>query len=157
MLAWGAATWLGAEIISRLLMTAALSSGEVGDEFEMEAIRALFGTGSMPPLPLFLAASVGLSVATIALSLMLTEARPNSVVVQAFVATGQLAFTWYMAHIVLGLGGIEALGLAGTQSPSVALLAALAFFAVALCVSWAWRKVARHGPLEWAMRKACDP
>jgi uncharacterized membrane protein YeiB len=60
-----------------------------------------------------------------------------------------------MAHIVLGLGAIERLGLTGTQSPEVALLAASGFFAAALGVSWAWLKVARHGPLEGLMRKAC--
>ena len=32
-----------------------------------------------------------------------------------FVATGQMAFTWYVAHIVLGLGGVVALGLASSR------------------------------------------
>lgn len=155
MLAWGGGIWLAAELVSRALLTLALRSGEVGGGRDAESIRALLGTGSMPPLPLFLLASGGLSVAIIALSLMLAEARRNAGVVQAFVATGQLAFTWYMAHIILGLGAIEGLGLTGTQSPEVALLAAVGFFATALGASWAWRKFARHGPLEWLMRKAC--
>jgi len=70
---------------------------------------------------------------------MIAEAAPNSVPVQMLVATGQLAFTWYLAHIILGLGTIEALGLTGTQPPMIALLAALILFTAAALISWGWK------------------
>lgn len=103
----------------------------------------------------FLISAGGLAVAIIALSLMIAEAAPNSVPVQMLVATGQLAFTWYLAHIILGLGTIEALGLTGTQPPMIALLAALILFTAAALISSGWKKRARHGPLEWLMRVVC--
>jgi uncharacterized membrane protein YeiB len=69
------------------------------------------------------------------------------------VATGQMALTWYFAHILLGLGAVVALGLVGTEPLPVAAGSGLLFFAGAVLVSWLWKKVFRHGPLEWLMRK----
>jgi uncharacterized protein len=69
------------------------------------------------------------------------------------VATGQMALTWYFAHIVLGLGTIVALGLVASQPPQVAAGWGVGFFGVAVLVSWLWKTFFRHGPLEWIMRK----
>ncbi len=153
MLVWGVGVWVTAEALSKLLLASAL---QPASGMDAETAHALLGTGSMPPLPLFLLSSCGASVAIIALSLMLAETAPTSRFVKALVDTGRLAFTWYVAHIVLGLGTIEALGLTGTETPERAALAAVAFFATAVAVSWFWLRRFRHGPLEWLMRAATD-
>jgi uncharacterized protein len=119
---------------------------------DAETIKALVGTESMPPLPLFLLASGGTAVAVIALSVRLT-ARWPSPLWRPLVDTGQMALTWYFGHIVLGLGAVVALGLVSTQSLPRAAGYGVSFFVLAVVLSWLWKKAFRHGPLEWIMRK----
>jgi uncharacterized protein len=143
-----AAAALSAEVASWLLVRHFLASPHGMDA---ETVEALFGTESMPALPLFLVAAGGEAVAVIALSVRLASARPARWWAP-LAATGQMALTWYVAHIVLGLGAVEALGLAGTQPLPVAAGWGALFFAAAVVASWLWKRAFRHGPLEKLMR-----
>lgn len=118
---------------------------------DAETVRALFGTESMPALPLFLLAAGGEAVAVIALSVRLTVAWPSGFW-GPLAATGQMALTWYVGHIVLGLGAVVALGLVSTQPLPVAAGTGVLFFALAVLISALWKQAFRHGPLEWLMR-----
>jgi uncharacterized protein len=138
------------ELASRLLQRAALGS-ESG--MSREDVEALFGTASMPPLPLFLLSAVGTAVAVITACVAIAERFGASLPVRALVATGQLAFTWYVAHILLGLGAVVELGFTEGLPLSVGVGTGLAFFATAAVVSLLWRRRFRHGPLEWLMRR----
>jgi uncharacterized protein len=142
-------TTICADVVSRLCVSYFLANP---DGMDAETVKALFGTESMPALPLFLFASGGIAVAVIALSVRLAETWPSRLW-RPVAATGQMALTWYFAHIVLGLGTVVALGLVASQPLSVAAGCGAAFFALAVLVSWLWKMVFRHGPLEWAMRK----
>ncbi|OWK36731.1 DUF418 domain-containing protein [Fimbriiglobus ruber] len=144
-----AGTALGAEAVSRLCVAYFLAHP---GGMDVETIRALFGTESMPALPLFLLASGGAATAVIALCVRLTGREPSRGW-RPLVATGQMALTWYFAHIMLGLGTVVALDLVGSQSLPVAAGCGVGFFAVAVLVSSVWKMVFRHGPLEWVMRK----
>jgi uncharacterized membrane protein YeiB len=143
------ATALGAELVSWLCVSYLLAHPHGMDS---EAVKALFGTESMPALPLFLLASGGEAVAIISLCVRLPGENPSRAW-QPLAATGQMALTWYFAHIVLGLGGVVALGLVNSQPLPVAAGYGVGFFAVAVLVSWLWKTAFRHGPLEWIMRK----
>lgn len=140
------------EVISYVIV-ATLSAGpdETLDEDQQDQIVALFGTGSMPALPMFLLAVGGEVTAIIALCVRLTIAWPGRFW-QPFVATGQMALTWYIAHIVIGLGTLEALGLVGEISIRATVACGLVFFAAAVLISWGWKTRFRRGPLEWVMR-----
>jgi uncharacterized membrane protein YeiB len=118
---------------------------------DAETVKALFGTESMPALPLFLLAAGGEAVAVIALSVRLTEAW-RSRAWRPLADTGQMALTWYFAHIVLGLGTVVALGRVSTEPLPVAAGCGLLFFVLAVLVSWLWKKAFRRGPLEALMR-----
>jgi uncharacterized protein len=143
------ATALGAEVVSWLCVLYFLAHPHGMDA---ETVIALFGTESMPALPLFLMASGGEAVAVIALCVRLSGEGPSRYW-QPLAATGQMALTWYFAHIVLGLGAIVALGLENSQSLPVAAGCGAGFFVVAILLSWLWKLAFRHGPLEWVMRK----
>lgn len=151
MLAWGLGVAVVAEGTSVLLIRV-WRAHPVGGVDEA-AIRALVGTESMPPLPLFLLAAGGTAVAVLALCLSVTQRSPAALPVRALVATGQMAFTWYVAHILLGLGLVVAMGWDKADSTPVGLGAGLAFFTIAVAVSLLWKRHARHGPLEAMMRK----
>ena len=110
----------------------------------------------MPALPLFLLAAGGAATAVVALCVRVVAAVPGGAW-KPLAATGRMAMTWYFAHIVLGLGTLAALGLAGKQSLPAAAGCGLLFFGIAVLGSWAWQGVSRHGPLEWVMRKLTEP
>jgi uncharacterized membrane protein YeiB len=144
-----AATALGAEVVSWLCVSYFRAHPHGMDA---ESVQALFGTESMPALPLFLLASGGTAVVVMAGSVRLAEGWPGRFW-RPLAATGQMALTWYVAHIVLGLGTVVGLGLTASQPLPVAAGCGVGFFALAVLTSWVWKRAFRHGPLEWAMRK----
>ena len=122
------------------------------DGLDAETVKALFGTESMPALPLFLLSAGGTATAVIALCVCISTAWPGRAW-RPLVATGQMALTWYFAHIVLGLGALVMLGLVGAEQLPVAAGYGVLFFAGAVLVSTAWKSRSQYGPLEWIMRR----
>jgi uncharacterized protein len=146
----GGSAALIVELVSRLLVAL------VGEHTDQETAVALAGTTSMPALPVFLIAAAATALAVIGGSATLARAYGHRVWLRSLVATGQLAFTWYIGHIVLGLGTVLSLGLAGTQPLEVALLTGAGFFFAAAVGSLAYKRWFSHGPLEWLMRRITD-
>jgi uncharacterized membrane protein YeiB len=118
-----------------------------------ETVAYLFGTQPMPPMPLYLLSGGGSAVAVIMLSIALTERFAAARWIKACVATGQLALTLYVAHVILGMVFLEALGLLENQSLPFAVGSALLFCAGAILFSSLWRQRFNRGPLEWVMRR----
>lgn len=150
VLTMGIAIAVTAELVSKVLIAVVfrlnLTQGDPA------TIKFLFGTESMPALPLFLFAASGTATAVIALCVWLTTRYPGFLWTP-LVDTGQLALTWYFGHIVIGLGTLLALGVVNTETLPVAAALGVLFFVFAAVVSLGWKKVSRHGPLEWLMRK----
>ncbi len=119
-----------------------------------EAIRAVFGTEMLPPVPLYMLAAGGTAFAIIALCVRLSQRFAHLKLHRALVATGQLSLTLYVAHVVLGMGILGILGRLENQSLGFAVTSAVVFFALAVAYSDKWRKHFSRGPLEWAMRRA---
>jgi uncharacterized protein len=150
---WAAwATAASAEMLS-WLCTSYLPPTAMG--LDAASVKALFGTESMPALPLFVAASGGAGVAVIVLSIRFANVVP-AWICWPLAVTGQMALTWYVAHIVFGLGAIEALDLVSSQPLSIAVACGVGFFLIAIALSCAWKYFFRHGPLEWCFRRICD-
>ena len=139
-----------AEIVSAFLVR---FFRENSGGLDRSTIVALFGTVSMPPLPFFLLAAAAMAVAVIAASLTVAERFSKAFAIRALVACGQMAFTWYVLHIVLGLGGLIVLGLLDNQSLPAAVSSAAAFFILITLISLAVCAGGRRGPLEWLVRK----
>src|SRR4051794_22600650 len=95
MLVGGAAAWGLAELASRLILRTVRRHWS---RLDAETAQALFGTVSMPPLPLFLLSSGGAAVAVIALSVRAAEVGPSAPWLSPLVAMGQMALTWYFFH-----------------------------------------------------------
>lgn len=149
LLVFGAATAAAAEGLSwGLLQWLAL-------RLPADEARALFGTDSMPALPLFLLAAGGTAVSVIALCCLATNRWPGRGW-RPLVATGQRALTWYVGHILIGLGGLVAFDQVGTRPLPAAAGLGVAFFAMAVVVSTLWNRVAPRGPLEAALRRLAD-
>ena len=68
------------------------------------------------------------------------------------IATGQLALTLYVAHVVIGMGVLEVLGLMGAGTLGQSLAASLVFYAAAIAFAVLWRRRFERGPLEALFR-----
>lgn len=150
LIVWGAGIAFGTEVVSRLLVQ--LLSTQPG-LLDKETIISIFGTVSMPPLPMFLLASGSVAIAVIVLSIEIAERWPGNGLVKGLAATGQLAFTWYMAHIIIGLGTVDALGLTGSKTLPVGMATGLGFFVLTIPLSLLWKEKWTNGPLEGLMRR----
>jgi uncharacterized protein len=104
------------------------------------------------PRPFFIVSGSAFAVATICACIELSQRRAESRLVLALVATGQLAFTIYVIHVVAILVPLEH-GLLRGQPIELAFAYAVACYVAAIAFAFWWRRRWRHGPLEGLMRQ----
>ena len=103
----------------------------------------LFGDEPHSQSPLWMAGSIGSACLVLGAALIAADSLPRPT--WPLVATGQLALTVYVGHLVLlDLTG----GLLDRQEVASASIAVAAFMAAAALCCVAWRAVFRRGPLE---------
>ena len=135
-----------------------LCSIPAGEQSEFRELLSLFlGTESIPPLPLFLLAACGASLVVISLSILVTTNWPDSIYIKSLVDTGQLALTWYFAHIYLGLGILVCCNLAGKLNIETSIAIGTGFFLIAVVLSRLWKLRFPYGPLESILRRLSQP
>ena len=149
---WGLLGSVVSGVVSAGLLRWARQSGQ--GVMDTESWTALLGLKSMPPLPVFLLHAVSTAFALVGGCTLAAQRWPHAFLIRALAATGKMAFTWYVVHIVLGLGGLILVGWLQTSLPQ-ALLASAAFCALATAVSLWFDRTHRRGPLETLLRK-CD-
>jgi uncharacterized protein len=145
----GLITALSAEVTSRLLIHGFSAGVSIADQ---EAIVAIFGTKPMPPMPLYILAGAGAASAIVAVFVEIGVRYGSQRWIRPWVATGQLALTLYVAHVVIGMGILEAIGRLENQTLPFCLLASGVFFAVSVVFSYSWRCRFKRGPIEMLMR-----
>ena len=94
----------------------------------------------------------GSAIAIIGGSLMLTEEYPDAKWTRPFIATGQLALTLYVVHLIIGRGLLKTLDVLDKTLP-FAIGSAVIFCICAVVFSHFWTKRFARGPLEWGMRR----
>ncbi len=143
---------VGAVILAEA--ASALLIQSVIPDLGVETAESLFGTQPMPPMPLYLLGGGGTAFAVIALSIMLTNRLAGARWLEPFISVGQLALTIYVAHVVIGMGGLEMLGMLENRSLIFATTSAIIFYGASMLFAFLWRKRFKRGPLEWVMRRA---
>ncbi len=140
---------LAAEILSVVLVRWIPRSPEWSDEI----VHALFGADPMPPMPLYMVAGSGAALSVICLSVGFAARFPRHFLVKLLAPTGRMAFTHYIAHVVIGMGVLEAMGRLEHQSLVFALASGVIFMLGAVCFSCWWSSRYQMGPLERLMRQ----
>lgn len=136
----GTATALGALVAARLLVGTLGPPTAAGDPLHL-ATSAAHGQ-----MPLWLIGGTGAAAAVLGVSLIVADLAPRTS--WPLVATGQLALTVYVAHL-LALHAAPALLTSDRLVEAAVLLAA---FAVVLATgATAWRATFDRGPLELAL------
>jgi uncharacterized protein len=123
----------------------------------VENLIPFFGTNPMPPMPLYMINGMATAVLVISGCILIAKKYPENKIIRALNSTGQLALTFYVAHVVIGMGLIEILlpHQLGTYSIEFSLLYALVFSLLCFAFSIVWLRYKKAGPLEWVMRKIC--
>ncbi len=152
--AWGLAAVVVAEGASALLVSGLSAGASVSDR---EIIEALFGTAPMPPMPLYVVAGAGGAAVMVALCVALTSRYEDSRLWKVLVPTGQLALTLYVAHVVVGMGVLSAVGRLEGQSVGFGLGSAATFYLSSVAFAYVWRRAFERGPLEALMRRLTRP
>jgi uncharacterized protein len=153
-MAWGVGLFISTAVLSFCLIRYFDAHPRPGLTHEITV--ALFGLVSMPPLPIFLLNAMGAALFVIGACVLVARRWQGSLVIRAFSATGRMALTWYVAHIVLGLGGVIALGWLGV-SHARALWTGIGFFGGAVLFSFWWSRWFARGPLEALFRRVTGP
>jgi len=145
----GLVTALTAEATSWLLIESLSAGVIIADQ---EAIVAIFGTKPMPPMPLYILAGAGAASAIVAVSVEVGVRCGSDRWIRPWVATGQLALTLYVAHVVVGMGILEAIDRLENQTLPFSLLASGVFFVLSVVFAYLWRSRFKRGPVEMLMR-----
>ncbi|MCF2910828.1 DUF418 domain-containing protein [Pseudoalteromonas sp. DL2-H2.2] len=115
-------------------------------------IQFLLSTGPIPPLPQYLVCATASSVLVLLGCIKLAQHFARSAVLHSLEDTGKLSLTFYIAHVIIGMGTLEALDMLGNQSIETALLSSLLFCLSAWCFATLWRRKYAQGPAEWLFR-----
>ena len=145
LITWGLAAVAVSETISFVL------SGYV--IIADSEVQFLVTTDSMPPMPLYFLAASGSACLLIGLCLLASEKFRESGIYSLISPAGTQTLTLYIAHIVVGMGIIEALGFTGSRSSSQAFVVAMIFCVLATIFAFAWAQWFRRGILESLMRR----
>ena len=109
----------------------------------------------MPPMPIYMLNGIAISIVTISGCILLARRYEKSFIINILNKTGQLALTFYLAHVIIGMGLIEELGAQdfGNYSIQFSVTYALGFSFCCTVFAVVWLKYKKSGPLEWIMRK----
>jgi hypothetical protein len=98
-------------------------------------------------MPLWLLGATGAAIGLLGLCLLVARVLPSTT--WPLAATGQLAFTLYVGHLLVLVGWPDLLRY---DEVGAATMSVIRFTAVAVAVSAAWLLVLPRGPLELALR-----
>lgn len=121
-------------------------------------VEYVFGVSPMPPLPLYMFNGIAIAISIISACILICQGREKNRLIDALYKTGQLALTFYVAHVVIGMGAVEVFspGSYGLHSIEFSVIYALVFSGACILFAVLWRKYREAGPLEWVMRKLTD-
>lgn len=118
-------------------------------------LNVLFGTSPMPPLPIYMISGSSISIFIISFCILLAKKYDQNFLIKIVSKTGHLAFTFYVAHVIIGIGIIELIQpeRIGNYTIEFSLIYALVFSLLCVLFTKIWTKYNKTGPLEWFMRK----
>ncbi len=120
-----------------------------------DELSFFLGTKPMPPLPIFMLNGISVAFVIISACIITAKRFKNSYIISALHKTGQLALTFYVAHVVIGMGIIELISpiKLGQHNIIFSIISAIVFSVLCIIFAVLWLKYKKHGPLEWIMRK----
>jgi len=128
------------------------------NQVTVDELKIIFGTSPIPPLPLYMISGSSISIFIIALCIYMANRFENNFIINALKKTGKLALTFYIAHVIIGMGIIEVINPEKMGNYPIEFSALYALIFSVFCITFAifWTKRYKFGPLEWVMRLVTD-
>jgi uncharacterized protein len=145
LMLFGVATYTAVEVLGLVLSN---SLHGVAPELD-----TLVTTKPIPPMPLYIMAGLGAASFVIGLSLRLAGWFDRVGLLTLVTPAGRQTLTLYIAHVLIGMGTLEALGRLDNQTRPEAITAATLFCLVAVVYAYLWSLFFKRGPIEAAMRR----
>lgn len=146
LLLWSLVVLLATEIgfyMLRLWAGDGASLGMTKDEIDF-----LLNVSIIPPLPQYMLSASSSAVIVLIACLKMTSAIPSSRLIDWISKTGQMTLTLYVAHVIIGMGTLEAMGLLYDQNIDFSLFASAVFSVTSIVFSVLWLNYFKTGPLE---------
>lgn len=146
--------FIGIQVLSYL----SISFLSEGNPESAKELTEILGTNPMPPLPIYMFGGISIAIFIISACIIIAKRFKGNFIIDALYKTGQLALTFYVAHVIIGMGIVEAIDPAkmGNYSIMFSVTYALGFSLLCIVFAVVWRKYKKAGPLEWIMRKVTD-
>jgi uncharacterized membrane protein YeiB len=135
--------WLGNQWVQGLSLPPA----------EAETLSFLFGTDVIPPMPLYVLSAIASSTIMICLSIELYERCSHWRLLQWLVVAGRQSLTLYVAHVFVGMGIMETLGMLNSASIDQVFLATALYVVGGIVFANGWARYFKQGPLEGVFRR----
>lgn len=113
----------------------------------------VFHTRPFEYMPLYVVVTLGSSLAAVGLVFLAVRTWPTGPVTQALARAGQMTFSLYLLHGVVGYALIKLVWTGRDLSVPTALFVSVAFWIAALAAASAWRSRVGTGPAELIYRR----
>lgn len=126
-----------------------------GSQQATKELTEIIGTSPMPPLPIYMFNGIAISTSIISACIIIAKKFSTNKIILALHKTGQLALTFYVAHVIFGMGIIEAIDpeKMGNYPIEFSVVYALGFSLLCVLFAVYWLENRKSGPVEWIMKK----
>lgn len=121
-------------------------------DIQVEDAVAIYGTKPMPPMPLFMISGISWSFMIIIVCIWMAEKIDGKNPLGFLAKTGQMAFTHYILHVVVGVLSAYLIFGENNLSTLETFLYALSFCVALIAFSVFWRRKFTKGPISMFMR-----
>lgn len=117
--------------------------------------EAFVGTASMPPSITYMLNGISIATVVITSCILIGKRFEENPIISTLEKTGQLALTFYIGHVIIGMGLIETFGsgIMGKYDIGFSLIYSIIFFSLSMLFAVLWRNKFNQGPFEYIMRK----
>jgi uncharacterized protein len=151
-------TSLSVFVLLQILSSVSILMLSNGNQEAIQDLQIILGTSPMPPLPIYMITGSSIAICVISACILICKKYENNKIIEALNKTGQLALTFYVAHVIIGMGIIEIINPSKMGNYSIEFSITYALIFSLLCIGFAvlWTRYNKSGPLEWTMRKLSD-
>tara|TARA_B100001778_G_C18518907_1_gene597837 strand:+ start:92 stop:1174 length:1083 start_codon:yes stop_codon:yes gene_type:complete len=112
----------------------------------------LISTDPVPPTPFYSLVGMGAASMMIGLCALSSDWLKSVGIMKLIAPAGRQTLTLYIAHILIGMGVLEAFGMLENQTIGAAFISALIFSLLATIYAFVWMRFFKQGPIEILMR-----
>ncbi len=142
-------------IVTLIISKASIKFLAEGDQSVAAELKEILATSPMPPLPIYMISGSSIAILVISICVLIAKKYHSHLIIIALSKTGQLALTFYIVHIVIGMGILESINSTkmGYYSIEFSVIYALLFSLLCIIFAMIWNNYRKIGPLEWVLRK----